>query len=130
MDARRPRRKEAPVYLRIPNDFGRTANDFGGKKIDCTTNHSATALPDEYSDNYVWFINTSAAETIEVAVSKSATAEVDRAAATGSSLKVGVPIPPRTMVRHWMPRWRPEDTAYLIAEATGAATLYLQKGSE
>lgn len=124
------RRKEAPVFLRIANDIGRTQNDFGGLAIDSGTTHAAAALPAEYSDQFVWFSNPHETATVHVAVSMADDSEVTTDPADGATASVGTAIPPRTMVRLWMPFWHPEETAYLIHEASEAMTLVLNLGSE
>lgn len=124
------RRKEAPVFLRIANDIGRAQNDFGGLAIDSGTTHAAAALPAEYSDEFVWFSNPHETATVVVAVSLENDSEVTADPADGATLTVGTAIPPRMMVRLWMPFWHPDQTAYLIHEASEAMTLTLNLGSD
>jgi hypothetical protein len=69
-------------------------------------------------------------------VSITAAAEVDTAVAATNNqstptiaLKVGMPVPPSTMMRVHLPDWDETAQAYLIHEGTAALTLYVGKGS-
>jgi hypothetical protein len=130
----RPRTYEQKsIDLQIASDIGRAANDFGGLRIACATNHNFEPLPADYNGQYVWFINPHATATIMVAQSLRQTAEVSVGAAGSNNpatkLLIGTPIPPRTAMRLTLDEWDPSVTCYLIHEASEAADLTLQKGS-
>lgn len=118
------------LSLRFPNDIGRTANEFGWKKVAVTGTHAAETLAGEFRGRELWVMNTSTADYCHLALSISASAEVDSAAAAGTSIKVGIPIPPSTMLRLGpLPTWDKTATAYLIHESSsGALTLYYGLG--
>lgn len=124
------------VLLRIASDIGRAANNFGYIKVSVGTSHNREALPSEFRNQWVWFINTHASAFAEVAVSITASAEVDTSVAATNNQstptitpKVGTPIPPATYMRIKLPDWNETDQAYLIHEGTAALTLYVGKGS-
>lgn len=121
------------VLLRIPCDFGRTANDFGWRKIAVTTTHDAEGLSQEWKNQYIYIANTHASATVEIGLSLDSAAEIDTTAAAaadpGTSLKVGFPVPPATLLRIKLPDWDDTKTAYLIHEGTAALTMYIGKGS-
>jgi hypothetical protein len=124
------------VLLRIASDIGRAANNFGWIKVSVGTSHNREALPVEFRNQYVYLVNTHASAFAEVAVSITAAAEVDTAVAATNNqstptiaLKVGMPVPPSTMMRVHLPDWDETAQAYLIHEGTAALTLYVGKGS-
>lgn len=113
------------LSLRFPNDIGRTANEFGWKKVAVTGTHAAETLASEFRGRVIYVVNTSTSDFCHLALSISASAEVDSAAAAGTSAKVGIPVPPSTMLRLGpLPCWDKTATAYLIHESSaGALTL-------
>ncbi len=78
----------------------------------------------------MWFSITHESATVDIAVSLGNDSEVTADPAGGATLTVGTAIPPRMMVRLWMPFWHPDQTAYLIHEASEAMTLTLNLGSD
>jgi hypothetical protein len=118
------------LSLRFPNDLGRTANEFGWKNVAVTGTHAAETLPAEFRGRVIYVMNTHATDFCHLAVSLSSAAEVDAGAAAGTSAKVGIPVPPATLLRLGpLPDWDKTATAYLIHESSsGALTLYYGLG--
>lgn len=115
----------AALRLRAPSDYNRAANEFGWKKIAVTTNHAAESLGSGFRGRYIWVMNPDASAFVHIAFSLSSTAEVDQAAADGTSAKVGVPIPPATLMRIGpLPSHDSTATLYMIHEGTAAVSFY------
>lgn len=123
--------------IRIPNDVGRTQNDFGSKKIAVTTTHGQEALAKEWSGQYVYLVfDASSGDIVHVAASKTTGGEVDRSAAASNNsttpanvLKVGLPIFADGQPVHvQLPTWDNHETGYLIHEGSASGTLYMFLG--
>lgn len=117
------------LQLRFPNDIGRTANNFGWKKIAVTTTYGPETLLSEFRGREIWVLNPHATAIVHVALSLSSSAEVDAGAADGSTLKVGLPVPPSTLLRLGpLPVWDTTATAYLILDASANTSFYYGLG--
>lgn len=117
------------LRLRFPSDIGRAANEFGWKKITVGTTHAAETLASEFRGREIWVMNTHASAFAHLALSLSSSAEVDSGAAAGTTAKVGIPVPPSTLLRLGpLKDWDKTATAYLIHEGTAELTLYYGLG--
>ncbi len=117
------------IKIRFPRDTGRTDNDFGVRKYDVTTSHSATVLPTEFAGRQVvmLFIATSG-DTCHFAFSVRSAAEVSTATAAtaaGATAKVGWPLQHGIEVHRTAPDWNKQQSGYLVIEGSAAGTLYL-----
>jgi hypothetical protein len=140
------------LAMTVPNDYvpttlsgvpaAPTANDFGERVVTVGTTHTAMIMPVSWRGRYIRIHNTHATGTMSVAASLSATAEVDNSAAaavattftaTSSTSKAGLQIPgvdhaPRNLVEVYVPKWDPQQTAYLIVEASTSLTARIGLG--
>ncbi len=116
------------IKIRIPSDVGRTANDFGVKKIAVTTSHAQTELAAEWGGRFVkaLFIGTSG-DTCHIGFSRTTGREVDTsesATTAGATDQVGWPIQ-HGIVEHFFVPDNDVAVQYLIHEGSAAGTLYL-----
>jgi hypothetical protein len=112
------------ALAQVPTDSG--SDEFGVLRIDSDNTHRATALPASWSGRIVRFNVLTAARTVDVACSLSATAEVDGAVAPANnalSAKVGLRLAPSVPERLRLPKWDRNETMYLVHEASAADTL-------
>lgn len=120
--------------VRMPHDFNRTANDFGGRKFAVTTASQTASLNWlQYSGRFVFFYIPTGGAEVHVAVTKNlaAGAEVDTAeaaTAAGAVDGVGLPIPVEQIVHLQMPVWEKNENALLVFEGAGATTMYMFLG--
>lgn len=117
------------LKIRLPNDNGRTANDFGVLKIAVTTSHGQSPLPAEYAGRFVvmLFVATSG-DTCHFGFSQTTGREVDTsvsATTAGASAKVGWPAQHGIEIHRFVPDYDVNVTGYLIHEGSAAGTLYL-----
>lgn len=114
--------------IRLPNDFKRTANDFGVAKMAVTSTHAQFTFPQEWSGRWVHFYPATAGAVPEVACSKVSGREVSTGAsnATNSaSSMAGAPLPSQVITPMQLPKWDRNETGYLIAESAVSTVLYM-----
>lgn len=119
------------AFIRFPNDFGRTANDFDVAKVALTSTHSQYRLPATWSGRIVHVYSDTAAAVPQVALSKTTGGQVDTGAAASntssgaiSSMAGGI-IPTQMLVPMQLPKWDKQETVYLIGESAVGTTLYI-----
>lgn len=121
-------------HISAPNDFGRTADDFGILKIEVTTTHGVNPLPLAWANKWIEMYFSGAATEVHVAFSTNASAEVDRSTAAasagsttqGASDEVGFPYTTGTYHHVRLPFWRAGQTCYFVREGDDTATAYLR----
>ena len=105
-------------------------DDFGVRKFECGTTHSAAALPASWRKR--WVCLRAVGGNVHWGVSTAADAEIDRAVAAtadGASEKVGGVVPDgiNFETHRMLPDWGVSSTGYLILESDAAATvLYVE----
>jgi hypothetical protein len=115
------RTEQAP---RLPNDGGRTPNDFGALLIDSDTGHKLTPLPIDWAGRRILLQCVTNPVTVAGTIRVTADApapEVDRAAAAGSpgtSDKVGITLTPGVLYEFQLPAWGAGQTFSLVHEAS------------
>lgn len=117
------------IKIRLPNDNGRTVNDFGVRKIAVTTSHGQSTLLVEWAGRIVkaLFIGSSG-DLCHIAFSQTTGGEVDRSVAAtteGPVAKVGWPLQHGIAEHLFVPDFDVNKTGYLIHEGSAAGTLYL-----
>ena len=121
-------------HIAAPTDMGRTADDFGVRKIAVTTTHGVNPLPAEWAEKWIEMVFIGAATVVHVAFSTSATAEVDTSTAAaaagattqGASDEVGMPYTVNTYHHVKLPFVRRGETLYFVREGDDTATAYLR----
>ena len=117
--------------IRAPNDYGRTANDFGGLLFDCTTTHQAHALPAAWKGKWI-ILHNRGSVAVHFAFSASSTAEVDpavAATAAGASAKVAATLEPGEKQHRQLPKFGDNDTAYFVRECgSTTTTIHIELG--
>jgi hypothetical protein len=119
--------------IRAPNDFGRTANDFGGKLFDCTTTHQAHALPASWKGKWI-ILHNRGSVAAHFAFSAHSDAEVDPAAtaiAAGEEDKVGEILDAGEKQHRLLPKFGDNDTCYFVRECASSTTsVHIALGTE
>lgn len=116
--------------IRIANDCGRTANDFGVAKISLTSTHSQYKCPTDWSGRIIHLYSDTAAAVPQLAFSKESGREVSTGAAASNtsagtvSSTAGQPIPTQQIVPVQLPKWDKNENGYLIGESATSTTLY------
>ncbi len=119
------------LKIRMPNDSGRNANDFGVKKIAVTTSHGQSAFANEWAGRFVkmLFVATSG-DTCHIGWSRVTGGEVDTsvsATTAGATAKVGWPLQHGIVEHIFVPENAGnKDDQYLIHEGSAAGTLYVE----
>lgn len=110
----------------VPLDVG--ANAFNVLRIDSdAATHRATALPAGWAGRYVRMNVITAGQTVDVAASKSAAAEVDTTlvpADNSITAKIGMRLFTNAPVILRLPDWQTNETMFLIHEASAANTVF------
>ena len=116
--------------IRVPNDIGRTANDYGCR-LDTVTSSSLTNLvPQAWSGRWVMIRNVGSVEA-HFAFSKNSAATIDSAptaTAAGATDQVATRIASGEVQQRQLPEWGVTETLYLVREATSSTELLLELG--
>lgn len=123
--------------IRLPNDNGRTLNDFGVVKVAVNAGANIEQkLPADWSGRFIYvFADTggvypqiAAVVTSAAAASTGRTLDVTAAASASgaTSLQAGAPIPPQQLVPFKLPEWdKGMQAGWLLADSAANTNLIL-----
>jgi hypothetical protein len=121
--------------IRAPNDYNRTANDFGGLLFTCDNTIAVNALPQEWSKRRWVFVRNRGSVEAHYAFSTHDDAVIDPAAtatAEGTSDEVGFPIAAGELQQVELPKWEStsdrESLYFVRITASGSADLLVFLG--
>lgn len=126
-------KESAALRVRMPNDVGRTANDYGLLLYDCTTSSQAHAVPSACVPGGEVIIHNRGSVEAFYAFSTSASAAIDEtptATASGASDQIARPIAPGDIHRGELPPWEKGQTLYLVRRCASSSTSLLVEPGE
>lgn len=116
--------------VRVPNDIGRTANDYGCRLYTVTTSAQANALPDSWGGRWIIIRNVGSVEA-HFAFSRSSSAAINTsptATAAGATDQVASRIAAGEVQQRQLPAWDVSVETYFVRKSSAATELLLELG--